>query len=69
MENKKRYAHVYQPNDLIYIHRDEGIPGKFQRTVKGPYPVLRTFPNTGTVEINNGGYRETVNLRRIIPAV
>ena len=67
-ENAKRIPHDYKIDDLVLIRRDVGGEqlGKLDRPTSGPYRIVRVHVN-GTVTIQRDGFREKINIRRILP--
>ena len=64
-ENAKRIRHEYSPGDKILLESPTKV-GKLEDQYKGPYEILQVNTN-GTVRIQRGAVRETVNIRRITP--
>ena len=67
-ENKKRQEYDYQVGDWVLIRRggDGDLIPKLARPTQGPYKIIKCFTN-GTVRIRRGGYRQRINIRRLIP--
>ena len=68
-ENQKRKSHDFKVGDLVLL-RNDGSDGavipKLERPTLGPFEVTRVFVN-GTLELHRRGFRERVNIRRVIP--
>jgi hypothetical protein len=68
-ENERRHVHDYSVGDLILVRREKKhgeILPKLARPTLGPFRVLKVFDN-GTVMIQRHGFRERINVRRLIP--
>ena len=67
-ENAKRIPHDYKVGDLVLIRRDLGGEqiSKLDCLTHGPYPIVRVHVN-GTVTLQRDGFREKINIRRILP--
>jgi hypothetical protein len=68
-ENKSRLPKQYSPGDhvLIILDADERrSQPKMNAPTKGPFTITRVHTN-GAVDINRGGFVETINIRRIKP--
>ena len=61
-ENAKRIDHQYKEGDLVLLLR--GTENKYEAPYKGPYCILQVYDN-GTVRLQVGAVKDTVNLRRL----
>jgi RNase H-like domain found in reverse transcriptase/Reverse transcriptase (RNA-dependent DNA polymerase)/Integrase zinc binding domain len=67
-ENRHRVPHEYKVGDKVLIRCDVRgeILGKLTRPSLGPFRITRLLPK-GTVEIQRRGYKERINMRRLLP--
>ena len=67
-ENRNRIAYSYIIYDKVLLRFNPCARNfKLDGPTKGPYKVLRTYPDQGLVKIQRGPYAETVSIRRIKP--
>ena len=64
LENAKRTPHVYNIGDKVLLRK--GTEYKWETPNEGPFQILEVFDN-GTVAIQKGAVRDTVNIRRVFP--
>ena len=64
-ENAKRKAHTYHEGDKIMVKNDHNR--KYgENAYAGPYVIL-IIKDNGTVRIQKGSVRDTINIRNITP--
>ena len=63
-ENAKRIDYQYKEGDLVLLLR--GTENKYEAPYKSPYCILHVNDN-GTVRLQVGAVKDTVNIRRLMP--
>ena len=65
-ENRRRSAHDYKVNDMVYVNNHFSSADKLQPAWKGPFRVLRVHTN-GTLTVERGQIHERLSIRRCKP--
>ena len=67
-ENRSRAPHDYNPGDLVLINvSSDPTRPKSKPTKEGPFTIVATHPERGTVTLDRNRYLERVHIRRLIP--
>jgi hypothetical protein len=65
-ENAKRIKHTYEKGDKVLLENPEKIGKLARNKYLGPYEILEVYSN-GTIRIQRGRVKETINIRRAHP--